>query len=47
MRKVIFDPVVYNISRLGCSETLCWVLRKPSVHAPFRASFFLWPDRCP
>jgi hypothetical protein len=37
--------VVYKVSRSGCSETVCWVLRKPSVHAPFRASFFLWPAK--
>ncbi|HEX4920809.1 MAG TPA: hypothetical protein VFV92_08720, partial [Candidatus Bathyarchaeia archaeon] len=35
--------VIYDeLSLLGCSKMVYWVLRKPSVHAPFRASFLLW-----
>ena len=34
--------VIYELSLSGCSKTVCWVLRKPSVHAPFRASLFVY-----
>src|SRR5579864_5038712 len=35
----------YTTCHVWDAETVCWVLVKPSVHAPFRASFFLWPAK--
>ena len=35
--------MIYKLSLFGCSKMEYWVLRKPSVHPPFRASFLFSP----
>ncbi|MHB8412527.1 MAG: hypothetical protein ACYDDI_11365 [Candidatus Acidiferrales bacterium] len=39
------EEVVYELSLSGCSEWECWVLRKPSVHAPLEHPFFFLPAK--